>query len=230
MSPWIIAGGIGLGLLLLGGAASGLSDGAYANVPARALTRDQAMEILRAAGVIKREAPSAVGNISVRSTLGGVTYRYLGHDKGAEEMSPQVAVLLIRVGEWLRARYGIVAVDHKGIYPGISPDPGNTHNRGMAVDFGTFVGSDGRSLDVTRDWGNKPPRADRGYRLTPADTGFEFFKAFYDFLSSEVTNGGSLGGHGYLLTPDHLDPEVFGSHQDHIHAQLGPTTTTVKAT
>ena len=224
MSPWLIAGGIGLGLLLFGGATAAAAGGPY--VPARDLTRTQALDILRAAGVVKREALSAVGTISVSSKLGGVTYRYMGHNRGAEEMAPQTAVLLLRLGEWLHARYGVMIVDHKGVYPGKSPDAGNAHNRGMAVDFATFVGADGRSLDVTRDWGNKPPRADRGYRLTPADTGFEFFAALYDFLSSEVTNGGSLGGHGYLLTPDHLDPAVFGDHQDHVHAQLGPTTTT----
>lgn len=210
MDKKLIIGAVALaGVLLMGGALE---------TPARDLGRDEALAILARAGVLLRKESSEAGTVRVSSHLGGVAFRYIGTDRGAEEVDPRMGVMLLRLGQWL-ARRGVRYVDHLGIYPGSSSDPNEMHNRGFAADLAKFTFNNGETLSVLKDWGQKP-KSGPGYRLHPGDKGYSFFLALYDWLSSEAEAGGRIGEHGFLITPDHADPKLAADHADHFHVQI----------
>jgi len=184
--------------------------------PAKNTPADIAVEQLRQLGVLMSE-PNPAGLVRVRSKLGGVTYRYLGTDRGSETMDPRLALLLYRVGELARSR-GVTEIDHLGIHPGAKSDPGDVHNRGLAADLAVFHGP-GARLSVLDDWGMRKKEGP-GYRLRPGDTGYQFFQDVYDLLRREGEGGGSIGEHSFVLTPDHPDVKYSSTHKDHFHVQV----------
>lgn len=186
-------------------------------VAAKDLSFDEALAALPTTRVL-RSTPSAAGTVLVQTTLGGVKFSYLGKPSTKAEMDPRMAVLLERLGRFLRG-YGVVQVDHMGIYPGISENPSDVHNLGRAIDLSQFIFANGEKLSVYKDWGSKPG-ANGEYRLKPSDRGYRFFADLYSFLSSEAESGGALGERSYLLTPDTPNPDLRETHQDHIHVQV----------
>jgi hypothetical protein len=192
---------------------------------------------------IKQRGPG-MWLIDGNAPIEGVEFRYNGKKKVSTYdivATPNMLVLLVRLARFLRSR-DVTRVYHAGIFPGVSKDPTNAHNRGEAIDLTDFIFQDGDQLSVLKDWGNKPKpvwiagSVDEHFRLLPSEKGYTFFRALYRFLSQEATDRGSKGGkslettegtrigeHSYILTPDHPTPYIAQWHANHFHAQVGPT-------
>ncbi len=193
---------------------------------------------------IKKQGPSGMWIVDGANPIEGVEFRYKDK-KGVVvrdiEATPQMLVLLVRLARFLRSR-DVTRVFHAGIFPGVSKDATNAHNRGEAIDLSEFEFSDGDRLSVVEDWGKKTKPVHvaqvqgENFRLLPSEKGYTFFRALYSFLAQEATDRGFSGGksmettrgtligeHSHIITPDHPTPALATSHIDHVHAQVGPT-------
>jgi hypothetical protein len=227
----------GLGMLLAGKAID-----AFTNVPARSLSWAEAMGMVRdAASAGKIEIVRESGKtVTIKPWINGVGLYYMTEagstQRAVEQLDPRLIVLLLRLTEWDK---DLAQIHHLGIFPGKNPgDAEETHNRGTSIDFRKFVFTDGTSLDVFKDWGNKKAWTGRGYRLGLGDWGADWFSDLYDFLAGQATdrptdgcgfsgdNAGSsptIGDRSFLISPDHGDSKLAVAHKNHLHVQVGPT-------
>lgn len=240
MSPLVLLVPVGV-LALLAGLSRSRVTGPYARIPSRALSQDQAIEILRSlvrdgAIEITRWPSSYEPTVSMRPRVGDVRFTYLGQARAIERVDPRFAVLLARLARFVRSG-GVTEIQHLGIYPGREDDPDDVHNHGRAVDLSGFRGT-GVDLSVRRDWGDrKTPYVasaiTTSYRLRSGDRGYGFFRDLYAFAASEASDrstgpeqGGPttrIGDRSFVLHPDYPDPTYRPKHQDHVHVQIGPT-------
>lgn len=189
--------------------------------PARDMTAAEALEVLAPLGIHKK----ASGRVDLPVKLEGVTFRYKGKPNAAHDIDPRFAVFLVRLARFLHDGFGVVAIDHMGIYPAGYGQ--YSHDAGLAIDFGGVEFGDGHKVSVLNDWGNKPKKPGGGYRLPPSDPNHDFFKAIYDFTGREGDDrcNGTQTVIGmedsFIRHPDLHDPVAAANHKNHLHLQAG---------
>jgi hypothetical protein len=141
-------------------------DDPYAATPARALTVDQAGQVLQALhdqGALQLAAPPRPGWVSLaEARLHGVELRFWnGHETQASalrNLDPRNAVALARLAAWASSSYGVHTIAHIGVNGDDTGARTDCHGQGRAVDLagvaGTVDGAD-FSLDVLADWGSR---------------------------------------------------------------------------
>jgi hypothetical protein len=231
-----------IGTILLGltyATRAGASDGrgARSSVPAREMTQRQALDTLVSMGAAglatitptHTDASGLADRVTLGTRVAGVDFRYAGKLSSVHDIDPRFAVLLVRLADMLRDRFGVVAIDHLGIFPGAGP-PNDVHNRGLAIDFAGAETMAGEKFSVLKDWGQRPSKGSGLFRLEPTDRGAELFSAVYDLATHEATDHipetgvpSSIGQGSYILTPDHPTKKLAEDHRDHMHLQIGPT-------
>jgi hypothetical protein len=158
------------------------------------------------------------------------------------------AVLLYRLANMLKTRFGASVIHHLGIGHGRG-DSQDCHNTGRAIDFAGVDGNHGGQsyqLDILRDWGQQrvptpgerpnqwPANATRTrYRLEPGSLAHDVFLAIYEFATRECADTSpnpcgnrapsQIGDTTFICHPDHPDEGLRRSHADHFHLQVGPT-------
>lgn len=162
-------------------------------------------------------------------------------------MDQRLAVLLVRIGLWLKREWNASSILWGGI--GVGRDPNDRHGKGFALDIHGVSTSRGE-FNVYRDWGTRPvPRnigGDRrgrwpagatrtSYRLEldPWDHGplfnsvatSQFFQQFYNFLTTEAKHGSTeatprIGQNSRVLHPDHPSGSLRPGHQNHYHVEI----------
>lgn len=203
--------------------------------PTRNLTLAQAVSILHAyqnEGVISGLDTSRTLAAGMNDTVAGVRYLYLGKvfPNILRALDPRLAVLLVRLALFAKARYGATGIDTIGIFnPDRAPD---VHAFGRAADISGIV-TPSKTWSVLRDWGQKPKDGFEGFRLPSTDPGYAVFRDLYAFLASQASDRQTapgqkmgptaIGDHGFVVSPDHPDPVIAPAHQDHLHVQIGPT-------
>jgi hypothetical protein len=189
-----------------------------------------ALDELQAAGQLAWQPSADPGFVDLGTSLDAVQFQYDGKPVAISHVTPQFAVLLTRIAQILRRGFGVVAIQHAGIYPGLG-DKQDVHNRGNAIDIAGVMTAEDGPIQVLADWG-KRPKSGPGYRLGPNDRGYTMFKTIYDFSAREAEDdpGGdhsrppsSIGDHSLIITPDHPEAALAAKHADHFHIQLGPT-------
>lgn len=166
-------------------------------------------------------------------------------------LDPRMVVFLYKFTNWLKANYGADTVYHIGIGHGNAAHPFDCHNTGRAIDFGGVKGTQGGTgyeLFVQRDWGSKPSKQVNGslqYRLSAADgLACSLFKDIYNYMVTQMSDTSryyegplaaadlqartiqentAIPSHAFIIHPDHQDSGLRSQHQNHIHAQAGPT-------
>ncbi len=160
---------------------------------------------------------------------------------GSFQPTPAFAIVLYRLAQKLNRDFGASRIVWGGI--GASHDgTGDCHQNGRCVDFYGAT-TPVKAYDVLADWGSKPVYTVDGrhrgpwgssetatyYRLRAPedDPAYTFFQEVYNFAAHECTDGPgsptSIGGHSYIVHPDHPDPGPRSRHQEHIHMQVGST-------
>jgi hypothetical protein len=156
--------------------------------------------------------------------IGGVSYIIVNSNTGLPfRMQPRVGaldlrflVLLQRLAVMLKQDWGTTQIYHGGLGAG----GGQCHKDGGAIDFYGAQTSSGQFM-VKRDWGDAPvpTGGSASYRLAggvnPAAR--MFFKDVWDFAEREARPG------GFICHPDHPNPTLRKSHQNHLHFQIGTT-------
>jgi GH24 family phage-related lysozyme (muramidase) len=166
-------------------------------------------------------------------------------------LDPRMVVFLYKFTRWLKATYSADTVYHMGIGHGNAAHPFDCHNTGRAIDFGGVKGNHNGSdyeLFVQRDWGSKPLRQANGstqYRLSAGDgLAYIIFKDIYNYMVTQMSDtsryyqgplsaadlparliqdGTPIPLHAFIIHPDHQNSGLRSAHQNHIHAQVGPT-------
>jgi hypothetical protein len=148
-------------------------------------------------------------------------------------MDLRMAVLAVRLSEFLHAgRWGVTTIYWGGM--GVGRDPEDRHGKGYADFHGaeTLLGH----FDVRRDWGEVtitlptlktakswPAGTQPYFRLDVDTPAGGFFYDVYHFLTGEATDArqpSSIGDRSFIAHPDHPDPGLRSSHQDHIHCEI----------
>ncbi|QLE55451.1 hypothetical protein [Nostoc sp. TCL26-01] len=165
----------------------------------------------------------------------------------------RMIVLLYRLANLLRTKWGVTEIHHMGIGQG-SGNAKDCHNTGRALDFAGVVGNyDGQpyTIDVLKDWGKQPVTMPDGttqpnwpanftqttYRLNPTNN-FLAYWIFWEVYTlgtreaadtSTVRNGNTVAQttlgrtSKFIIHPDYPNPGLRRAHQNHIHMQIGPT-------
>jgi GH24 family phage-related lysozyme (muramidase) len=166
-------------------------------------------------------------------------------------LDPRMVVFLYKFTRWLKTNYGADTLYHIGIGHGNAAHPFDCHNTGRAIDFGGVKGNHNGTdyeLFVQRDWGSKALRQSNGstqYRLTAGDgLAYSLFKDIYNYMVTQMSDtsnyyqgpiaaanmpgrqiqdGMAIPAHAFIIHPDHQNSGLRSAHQNHIHAQVGPT-------
>ena len=149
-------------------------------------------------------------------------------------MDLRMAVLAVRLAHFLKAgRWGVTTIYWGGM--GVGRDQDDRHGKGFALDFHGAITRHGK-FDVWKDWGNQtitlpnlktarswPVGTVPHFRLDVDTQAGGFFKDVYDFLTREAadaTRPSSIGDRSFIVHPDHPNPALRSSHQDHIHCEI----------
>lgn len=139
---------------------------ALADVPARALTPDQARQVLaglEASGALRTAPAATPAWVSLAEpVMHGVEFRYwdgrTSRRSALLNLDPRHAVALARLAERLATVHGAVTIKHLGVNGDSSGARTDCHGQGRALDFagvtGTVDGAD-YDVDVLRDWGRR---------------------------------------------------------------------------
>jgi hypothetical protein len=139
-------------------------DGGLASTPARALTLDQAKQILQQLhdqGALALTQNSSAAWVSLAEpVMHGVEFRYwngsVTQKSALRNLDPRNAVGMARLAFWLATTYGAHTIAHIGVNGDDSGVRRDCHGQGRAVDFAGVAGNTGGAeydLYVLRDWG-----------------------------------------------------------------------------
>lgn len=222
--PLLIGGALLLALSGRRGGGSSSDDSLYPDylksekypLPAKLMGVNIAVDILKSRPYFIRDKGY---NVDMLPSIEGVTFAYCGTGKcnpqGPTHVSSNFALFLARLSAYLNKKYGVIEIDHLGIYPGNPASPGDVHNRGLAIDI-SGAKTQTESLTVKKNWRHP------------------IFDAIYDFATKEATDksenphtdlgpSSKIGDHSYIITPSHPNPDLAAVHQDHMHIQIGET-------
>jgi phage protein D len=197
--------------------------------------------------------PRPQDRLRLMPVIDGVQFVYgrlgSGRDIGMiDNVDPRCAVMLYRLANMLKTRWGASVIHHLGIGHGRG-DSHDCHNTGRALDLCGVDGEHGGTcyqLDVLRDWGERPvptpgrrpylwPESARRtrFRLEPGSLAHDVFLSIYEFGTRECADsserpGGNgaptqIGDETFICHPDHPSPRLRSSHCNHVHLQVGPT-------
>jgi hypothetical protein len=215
----------------------------YPDTPARALTVDQAREVLaalEAAGALTLKAASAPHWVSLADpVMHGVTFSYWQGGapvaSALRNLDPRNAVALARLAAWASSAYGVHTIVHIGVNGDDTGGRVDCHGQGRAIDIaGVFGPGAAGSLLVRRDWGERsvPNEADPSgprpaqwptgsraltYRLADAPdadpAAVGFFRDLYAVVAGQWQDGGDTPT-GPAPTSE-IGTRSFVMHPDH---------------
>jgi Hemopexin len=138
----------------------------YASTPARALTLEQATQVLQS--LHDQGALQLAGNASrawvslAEARIHDIQFRYWNgsatQTSALRNLDPRNAVGLARLAQWASANYGIHMIAHIGVNGDDTGARTDCHGQGRAVDLAGVEGTrdDGAfNLWVLRDWGSR---------------------------------------------------------------------------
>jgi hypothetical protein len=175
-----------------------------AEIPARDLSRDQALEELnrlRDQGAIDF-TEEAGGQVRLEGEVHGVRILYDDErtlrDPVTPAIDPELAVGVARMAEFARER-GVTEIEHGGFLGDDNHGPDNPHNQGRAVDIRAFRGVD--------------PESGAAFEYRVNDWGREYRRDYDAFLERAIERS-DRGGDWHARRTETLEAQYLSDHPD----------------